>query len=106
MPLKCRDIAIVVHAVYENGVFRPVEPVELPENCQVALEIHKQPQASSQTVAAEPLIKLAAIATAHPVNPDLPADLAAQPITISSARPSADDLCRFRLSAGIVESEG
>ena len=24
-----------VHAVYEQGVFRPTEPVELPEHCRV-----------------------------------------------------------------------
>lgn len=24
-----------IHAIYENGLFRPTEPVELPENCQV-----------------------------------------------------------------------
>ena len=28
----------VVHAIYEKGVFRPVQPVELPENCEVEFE--------------------------------------------------------------------
>ena len=28
----------LVHAVFENGVFRPTEPVELPENCHVEFE--------------------------------------------------------------------
>jgi len=28
----------VVHAVFENGVFRPTEPVALPENCHVEFE--------------------------------------------------------------------
>jgi len=28
-----------VHAIYENGVFRPVEPVDLPERCEVEVEI-------------------------------------------------------------------
>ena len=28
-----------VHAIYENGVFRPVEPVALPENTPVELEV-------------------------------------------------------------------
>jgi len=28
----------VVHAVFQNGVFRPTEPVELPENCHVLFE--------------------------------------------------------------------
>lgn len=27
-----------IHAVYEKGVFRPKEPVELPENCEVEFE--------------------------------------------------------------------
>ena len=29
-----------VHAIYENGVFRPTEPVELPEACHVVFEPH------------------------------------------------------------------
>ncbi len=28
----------IVHAVYKNGVFHPMEPVELPENCHVEFE--------------------------------------------------------------------
>jgi predicted DNA-binding antitoxin AbrB/MazE fold protein len=28
-----------VHAVYENGVFRPVTPVQLPEKCEVEFEL-------------------------------------------------------------------
>lgn len=28
----------IVHAIFENGVFRPVQPVELPENCEVEFE--------------------------------------------------------------------
>lgn len=27
-----------IRAVYENGVFRPVAPVELPEHCEVEFE--------------------------------------------------------------------
>jgi predicted DNA-binding antitoxin AbrB/MazE fold protein len=27
-----------IHAIYENGVFRPVDAVELPENCKVEFE--------------------------------------------------------------------
>jgi predicted DNA-binding antitoxin AbrB/MazE fold protein len=27
-----------VHAVFENGVFRPLQPVKLPESCEVAFE--------------------------------------------------------------------
>jgi predicted DNA-binding antitoxin AbrB/MazE fold protein len=29
-----------IHAVYEHGVFRPTQPVSLPERCEVAVEIH------------------------------------------------------------------
>ena len=28
-----------VHAIYENGVFRPVEPVDLPEHTSVELQL-------------------------------------------------------------------
>lgn len=27
-----------IHAVYENGVFRPTEPVDLPDGCEVTFE--------------------------------------------------------------------
>lgn len=27
-----------VHAVFENGIFRPLEPVALPESCEVEFE--------------------------------------------------------------------
>jgi predicted DNA-binding antitoxin AbrB/MazE fold protein len=27
-----------IHAIYEHGVFRPTEPVDLPEACEVELE--------------------------------------------------------------------
>ena len=29
-----------IHAIYENGVFRPIEPVSLPDRCEVEVEIH------------------------------------------------------------------
>jgi predicted DNA-binding antitoxin AbrB/MazE fold protein len=29
-----------IHAIYANGVFRPTEPVHLPENSHVELECH------------------------------------------------------------------
>jgi predicted DNA-binding antitoxin AbrB/MazE fold protein len=29
----------VIHAVYENGVFRPKEPVDLPESSEVEVEL-------------------------------------------------------------------
>jgi hypothetical protein len=70
---------MVVHAIYENGVFRPTEPVELPESCRVELQIQRQaPADSGASTTTTPLATLAAIATAHPENPDLPTDLAVQ----------------------------
>jgi len=27
-----------IHAIYENGVFRPLAPVKLPESCEVEFE--------------------------------------------------------------------
>ena len=29
-----------IHAIYEHGVFRPMQPVNLPERCEVEVEIH------------------------------------------------------------------
>jgi len=69
---------MVIHALYENGVFRPTEPVELPENCTVELVIRQENVAASQATAGAPLARLAAIAAEHPENPELPSDLAAQ----------------------------
>jgi predicted DNA-binding antitoxin AbrB/MazE fold protein len=73
-----RDITMIIHAVYENGVFRPTDPVTLPENCPVALVVHQESAAKSQSDGTAPLTKLAALAGAHPENPALPSDLAAQ----------------------------
>ena len=28
-----------IHAIYENGVFRPTEPVDLPEHAEVEVEV-------------------------------------------------------------------
>jgi predicted DNA-binding antitoxin AbrB/MazE fold protein len=27
------------HAIYENGVFRPIQPVDIPDRCEVEVEI-------------------------------------------------------------------
>ena len=72
------DPTMVIHAVYENGVFRPMEPVELPDTCQVKLIVSEEPLAKSQSVTTAPLAKLAAIASQHAENPNLPTDLARQ----------------------------
>jgi predicted DNA-binding antitoxin AbrB/MazE fold protein len=31
----------IIHAVYENGVFRPIERVDLPERCEVEFQIRQ-----------------------------------------------------------------
>jgi predicted DNA-binding antitoxin AbrB/MazE fold protein len=33
------DMTKLIHAIYENGVFRPVEPVDLPEHTAVEIEL-------------------------------------------------------------------
>ncbi|HEV3085456.1 MAG TPA: antitoxin family protein [Gemmataceae bacterium] len=30
---------MTIHAIYENGVFRPVEAVNLPDRCEVEVEV-------------------------------------------------------------------
>jgi len=47
-----------IHAIYENGVFRPVEPVELPEHTPVEFEPRVVAQPSE---AAEGMAKIYAI---------------------------------------------
>ncbi len=37
-----------IHAVYENGVFRPTEPVELPEGTPVSVEALDMPLDAAQ----------------------------------------------------------
>ena len=37
-----------IHAVYENGVFRPLEPVEWPEGCEVIVEPRVDATAQAQ----------------------------------------------------------
>jgi predicted DNA-binding antitoxin AbrB/MazE fold protein len=69
---------MVIHAVYENGVFRPNEPVSLPENCQVELVLREMSAVNSPAVAGTPLASLAAIAGSHSENPAMPTDLASQ----------------------------
>lgn len=36
-----------IHAVYENGVFRPVEAVNLPEHTSVELQVKETPKIPS-----------------------------------------------------------
>jgi predicted DNA-binding antitoxin AbrB/MazE fold protein len=44
---------MTIHAIYENGVFRPLEPVDLPEQTPVAFEVRVLPE--SPSAAPEPM---------------------------------------------------
>jgi len=50
-----------VHAIYENGVFRPVEPVALPDRTSVELEVRTPGQPLPQLPMPEGLAKVYAI---------------------------------------------
>ena len=77
-----------IRAVYENGVFRPTQPVHLPQHCEVDLEIrvHTPPENGrrdapvapvSVTAIEETLSQLSKAASAAEWE-DLPADLSDQ----------------------------
>ena len=36
-------MTLTIHAIYENGVFRPMDSVELPERCEVEVEVRRIP---------------------------------------------------------------
>jgi len=38
----------VIHAIYENGVFRPKEPVDLPESSEVEVELRAVTSSSEE----------------------------------------------------------
>jgi predicted DNA-binding antitoxin AbrB/MazE fold protein len=51
-----------IHAIYGNGVFRPVEPVDLPEQTPVEMELRVLPEApSAPTPISDGLAKIYAI---------------------------------------------
>jgi predicted DNA-binding antitoxin AbrB/MazE fold protein len=63
-----------IHAIFENGIFRPTEPVELPDRCEVEITIHLQQTTTEHST----LVRLAEIGRQFPANPELPDDLAEQ----------------------------
>ena len=68
-----------VQAVYENGVFRPTTPAELPERCQVEITFRNADASqAAEPPNRRPLSHLAEIANDSPENLALPCDLAAQ----------------------------
>lgn len=65
---------MTIQAIYENGVFRPTEPVELPDKSEVEISIQ-----SVKPGGAHPgLAPLLDIARKFPGNPNAPTDRAAQ----------------------------
>lgn len=65
---------MTIHAIYENGVFRPLDAVELPEKSEVELSFRP-----AETTQGHPaLARLLKIAETFPDNPDTPTDFAAQ----------------------------
>lgn len=63
-----------LHAVYENGIFRPIEPVNLPDACEVEIQVESRRTTQQRST----LARLAEIGRRFPTNPELPEDLAAQ----------------------------
>jgi hypothetical protein len=69
---------MVIQAIYENGVFRPIHAIELPDRTQVNLEVQGLSLKVNGQGNGLSLAGLAAIAHNYPSNDDLPADSAAQ----------------------------
>jgi AF2212-like len=69
---------MVIHAVYEDGMFCPTGPVELPDKCEVELTVQPSEPRRAAVPDAAPLAGIAAIAGTHPENEKLPRDLAEQ----------------------------
>jgi len=68
-----------IHAVYENGVFRPTVPVDLPERCEVAIIVTtSQPPGPAVSEKRTALQRLADVVKLYPPIEDLPSDSAAQ----------------------------
>ena len=63
-----------LHAIYENGIFRPTEPVDLPNVCEVEIRIQSRQKTNEHST----LARLVEIGRRFPENPELPEDLAAQ----------------------------
>ena len=50
-----------IHAIFENGVFRPVEPISLPESTSVELEVRTSDEQQTQSPMSPGLAKVYAI---------------------------------------------
>ncbi len=49
-----------IHAIYENGVFRPIDPVDLPEHTSVEMELRVE-EATATAPMSEGLARIYAI---------------------------------------------
>jgi predicted DNA-binding antitoxin AbrB/MazE fold protein len=64
-------------AIYENGVFRPLNPVDIPANTKVRCQ-NVEVLESSVVSDDRPLMRLVEIAYSFPDDPEAPTDGAAQ----------------------------
>jgi predicted DNA-binding antitoxin AbrB/MazE fold protein len=44
------DEAMTVRAIYENGVFRPIRPVDLPEHTEVDVHLPEDEDANQEAI--------------------------------------------------------
>jgi predicted DNA-binding antitoxin AbrB/MazE fold protein len=51
----------IVHAVFENGVFRPIEPITLPESTSVEIEVRISEETEPQPAMSEGLARVYSI---------------------------------------------
>ena len=64
-----------IHAIYDHGVLRPLEPLELPEGARVHLRVEEQvEQRSTDASTDEPPTLLERLKDFVGVAPNLPAD--------------------------------
>ncbi len=54
-------MATTIHAIFEKGVFRPVEPIALPEHTSVELEVRVPDEQRSESPMPEGLAKVYSI---------------------------------------------
>ncbi|MFQ5613286.1 MAG: antitoxin family protein [Anaerolineae bacterium] len=53
-----------ITAIYENGVLRPLTPLELPENTQVQIQVHRVSMPAGDSIAHRRRVREALIAAA------------------------------------------
>jgi predicted DNA-binding antitoxin AbrB/MazE fold protein len=68
---------MTIHAIYENGVFRPLQPVDLPDKTHVEIA-HVSVLQSPSELNDHPLLRLVEVAEKFPGDPNRPTDFAAQ----------------------------